>query len=296
MELMFEYWKQNWKTKVLRTINTLWCSVPPGFPAHYAIEVDACCLACCCAVVLSLQIRSRDPYVMFQISLSLFNQMRQLTRKCKKMLFEKKDCSGNCPFKTEYFFVISRTHCSYILLLCIILVIFTQHEDVVEELTKQKSSVFDYLTGCPFLMSAVLLGRAEEGFKGYLDHEWYNKEGEEPNDRDQARRQEYHKWGCHKWTVWGTVHCIAPAYISEYMVFVYFRGGSCLSHGCCTMECARRFLSIVSNGINSCWALLIRWFINKGLLINQWTNHIISHVIMWSITWWEPASRLVLPD
>ena len=57
------------------------------------------------------------------------------------------------------------------------------------------------------------------------------------------------------------------------MVCAYFRVGWTPTHGCCRMECARRFLIIMSNGINPCEALLIRWLINKGLLIDQQLSH-----------------------
>jgi hypothetical protein len=49
-----------------------------------------------------------------------------------------------------------------------------------------------------------------------------------------------------------TVHSIALAYIPRDMVCAYFRAGCPPTHRCCGMECARRFLSIVSNSINHC--------------------------------------------
>jgi hypothetical protein len=50
--------------------------------------------------------------------------------------------------------------------------------------------------------------------------------------------------------------CIKPSVLWYYtdcltdMVCAYFRAGCPPTHGCCGMECARRFLSIVSNSIN----------------------------------------------
>ena len=68
------------------------------------------------------------------------------------------------------------------------------------------------------------------------------------------------------------------------MVCAYFRVGWTPTHGCCRMECARRFLIIMSNGINPCEAPLIRWLmnnlclsINERSLTDQQSYH-VSHL------------------
>ena len=54
------------------------------------------------------------------------------------------------------------------------------------------------------------------------------------------------------------------------MVCVYFRVGWTPTHRCCGMECARRFLIIMSNGVNPCEAPLIRGLINNQVMWVTW--------------------------
>ena len=62
------------------------------------------------------------------------------------------------------------------------------------------------------------------------------------------------------------------------MVCAYFRVGWTPTHRCCGMECARRFLIIMFNGINPCEALLIR-FVDQS-------NH-VSHLTVTLGIWFQ---------
>ena len=55
--------------------------------------------------------------------------------------------------------------------------------------------------------------------KDDFKHKQEGKEAEQTYGGKLRRRLRGLQVGVHKWTVWGTVHCIALAYIPGYMVF-----------------------------------------------------------------------------
>ena len=74
------------------------------------------------------------------------------------------------------------------------------------------------------------------------------------------------------------------------MVCAYYMTGFPPTPRCCIMECPRRVLRIMSNGVNPCWAL-IRWLINISCSVKKKVRQksVKSHLTFhWLLVDWGP--------